>query len=131
MTGPLTPPPSSALEIQDAARGPLPAVPPQTAVPPVPQQVTTTLPVAPPSSIGTYKDAFLALSELAMNEQYTELIRLAENHDLMVCPTGMHTLTLLMIPVAFFIYQPAETSHPDRLLIIVPLVLSYLIVDNM
>ena len=76
-------------------------------------------------------DAFLALSELAMNEQYTELIRLAENHDLMVCATGMHTLTLLMIPVAFFIYQPAETSHPDRLLIIVPLVLSYLIVDNM
>jgi COP9 signalosome complex subunit 8 len=108
MTGPLTPPPSSALEIQDATRGPQPAVTPQAAAEATAPQQEEPATTAVPPPISTYKDAFIALSDLARSGQYDQLIRFAEDRDLM----------------------PADRTHPDRLLITVPLVLSYLIVDN-
>ena len=98
MTGPLTPPPSSALEIQDATRGPQAAVPPPAAAvnTAAPQQGSSTATSVPSSTISTYKDAFIALSELATSERYDQLIRFAEDRDLMVRANLLHTLSTLM-----------------------------------
>ena len=86
MTGPPTPPPSSDLEIQDAARN---TVPPEAA-PGVPQ--TTHLPAngAQPTSPTTalqqnrYRNHFQSIAALAAEEKYAQLIKFAEDIDMSV-----------------------------------------------
>ena len=95
MTGPLTPPPSSAQEIQDAARA---SVPPETQAPPAVQEPVAAesaiqaepQPAIQPTSgavlpqLSVYATVYPALSQLASNGAYDEAIRLAETYDLLV-----------------------------------------------
>lgn len=100
MTGPPTPPLSSALEIQDAARG---SVPPEAAVPAIaPEPEAQALPVAPvpqhptlPQQESRYGLVFPALSDLAANGRYEELVQTAEEIDLIV---NVFALPSLMRP---------------------------------
>ncbi len=97
MTGPLTPPPSSAIEIEDAARSSVsPAAPvavvPQPDTPPPPPPATqmtpiTAAPAAPAVQIQmqtSYKGHFPAIAQLAESGSFEELIRLTEDADLNV-----------------------------------------------
>ncbi|KAI0093902.1 hypothetical protein BDY19DRAFT_919504 [Irpex rosettiformis] len=121
MSGPPTPPPSSALELEDAARttAAIEATLPTT-VPPGPdaQEELTEQPadpaqpvVIPPPSvspINPYKQAFTAIIDLASHDRFEELAQNAESADLNVI----------------------GDNRPERLLVTVPLVLSYLILDD-
>jgi COP9 signalosome complex subunit 8 len=75
-TGPPTPPPTSATEIQDAAR---------TIVPPVPA-ASTSAPVPAPQAARQdgFTQIFPEIASLAAEKQYPRLIRLAEAHDVAV-----------------------------------------------
>ena len=104
MTGPPTPPPSSATEIEDAARTSLP--PPQA--PPdepatEPQAAPEAPPAAPPPAVEeapqdpppapavqqpiqtSYELLFPAIAALARSGSLTELVEVAERGDLNVC----------------------------------------------
>ncbi|KAI0076455.1 hypothetical protein K474DRAFT_1662981 [Panus rudis PR-1116 ss-1] len=142
MAGPPTPPPSSAQEIQDAQRAPAStdtaSEPPasqsseasQIEVDPTTEPIpASTTPAAVASSLppvaesqpqvppfrtphipeaGVYQALFPTLVDLASKRDYARLIEAAETGDLNA--DGDH--------------------HPTRLLVIVPLVLSYLTLDN-
>ncbi|KAI0723925.1 COP9 signalosome [Cerioporus squamosus] len=117
MTGPPTPPPSSATEIEDAARTTLPppqaapaAVEPATA--PVPAQTATEQPQPPITNASTQKSEyellFPSITELARSGSIRDLIEVAERGD-----------------------QSADQDrNPARLLLVAPLVLAYLVVDD-
>ncbi|KAI0372974.1 hypothetical protein BV20DRAFT_1042308 [Pilatotrama ljubarskyi] len=121
MTGPPTPPPSSAVEIEDAART---VLPPQAAEAPAtePQDAAdTTVPTQPspgevqPPIAGqakqstTYELLFPSISDLARSGSMRELIEVAERGDL----SGQFN------------------ADPSRLLLVAPLVLSYMILDEL
>ena len=135
MTGPPTPPPSSATEIEDAARTTLP--PPQAApatepvapapAPPPPEQTQPTIPnqTAPKTA---YELLFPSITELARSGSVRDLIQVAERGDLSVCIRSSrgsrhhpHWLSL----------QADSDKDQTRLLIVAPLVLAYMIVDEM
>ncbi|KAJ7481183.1 hypothetical protein B0H11DRAFT_2024585 [Mycena galericulata] len=103
-TGPPTPPPSSATEIQDATR---------TVVPPLPA-ASTSAPVAaaahppPQAREDVYTQIFPQIGSLASEKKYAELISLAESADTV-----------------------EDASQPSRLLLTAPLVLAYLATDNL
>ena len=99
MSGPLTPPPSSALEIEDAARitivpetvPPTTApelVPPPTDAPPeIPEQPVVQpapIPSPPTPLVSQYRQAFVAIIDLASREKFEELVQVAEPADLSV-----------------------------------------------
>ncbi|KAI0362458.1 hypothetical protein OH77DRAFT_1416719 [Trametes cingulata] len=124
MTGPPTPPPSSAVEIEDAARTVLP--PPAAAAPPAEPQDPTAAAApagasqAPPEGTQptatvqakqstTYELLFPSISDLARNGSLKELIEVAERADL----SGEYN------------------ADPSRLLIVAPLVLSYMILNEL
>lgn len=104
MTGPPTPPPSSAIEIQDAQREVSVPPPATTTAPPadeVPVAETATPtqadePIAieetnepeppPPTPLNTYQLLFPTLADLASKGDYQELIEVAERGDLNVNP---------------------------------------------
>ncbi|KAI0636661.1 hypothetical protein C8Q77DRAFT_1093947 [Trametes polyzona] len=121
MTGPPTPPPSSAVEIEDAARTMLP---PQ--IPDAPAPAPATEPVAPPAEqivpedtqtaqagpekqSTTYELLFPSITQLAKNGSLRELIEVAERGDL----SGEYH------------------ADPSRLLLVAPLVLAYMILDEL
>ncbi|OBZ69262.1 COP9 signalosome complex subunit 8 [Grifola frondosa] len=116
MAGPPTPPPTTATELEDAART---SVPPQVTpivaevqTPPTPSESAP--PQAPPTSAQerkktSYELLFPKLAELAVNGNFEELIQVAERGDL----TGI------------------QDTHSSRLFVIAPLVLSYLILDQL
>ncbi|KAI0672903.1 hypothetical protein C8Q78DRAFT_969737 [Trametes maxima] len=118
MTGPPTPPPSSAVEIEDAART---ILPPQVAAPTPATEPLAAEPVEPApdaeqaSSNGqakqstTYELLFPSISDLARSGSLRELIEVAERGDL---SGDYHT-------------------DPTRLYLVAPLVLAYLIVDEL
>ncbi|KAJ3541306.1 hypothetical protein NM688_g6107 [Phlebia brevispora] len=81
---------------------------PQTIQPAVPIASLVAAPVAPAQDV-QYDLAFSALYELAATGKFADLITTAEDLDL----------------------SPADKAHPNRLLIITPLVLSYLVVDDL
>ncbi|CAL1705757.1 unnamed protein product [Somion occarium] len=126
MTGPPTPPPSSALEIQDAQREA--SVPPPAAaqsettaaepadhaqneepiaVEPTVQPDST--PEVATQSLNVYQLLFPTLADLASKGSYRELVDVAERAD----------------------WNAEGDHHPSRLLIIAPLVLGYLILDDL
>ncbi|KAI0690582.1 hypothetical protein BC835DRAFT_1363884 [Cytidiella melzeri] len=120
MSGPPTPPPSSALELEDAARlAVIPeialpaAAPPANAPPQLSEQPTAQLPpaiiphVAVPVS-SPYRQAFNVMIDHATQDKFEELVQIAELADL----------------------YAMEDDHPERLLVTAPLVLSYLILDD-
>lgn len=91
MSEPLTPPPTSAIEIQDAARSSLPLVETDGAEPivtdPPTQDATAVAAVPPQAQFSTpYHFLFPSLAEYAGNSDYKELVRQAERGDLNVCP---------------------------------------------
>ncbi|KAI0780618.1 hypothetical protein BD413DRAFT_498650 [Trametes elegans] len=120
MTGPPTPPPSSAVEIEDAARTTLP--PPAAAAAPAPQAPATPAPESvavpeitesaaasqtkPPT---TYELLLPSVEDLARNGSLRELIETAERADL----------------------SGESDADVSRLLLVGPLVLAYLIVDEL
>ncbi|TFK94754.1 hypothetical protein K466DRAFT_508776 [Polyporus arcularius HHB13444] len=117
MTGPPTPPPSSATEIEDAARTTLP--PPQAApatvepaAAPVPAQPVTEQPQPPIASPATPKSSyellFPSIADLARSGSIRDLIEVAERGD----------------------QSADQDKSPARLLLVAPLVLAYLIVDE-
>jgi len=120
MSEPLTPPPSSAIEIQDAARA---SVPPETQSndaeaepivtdPPTQETADPSLAAPVPQQLHfttNYHFLFPTLAELAEKGDYQELARLAERGDL----------------------SGENDEHVSRLLITAPLVLSYLVLDNL
>ncbi|KAI0822826.1 hypothetical protein BC628DRAFT_1387842 [Trametes gibbosa] len=120
MTGPPTPPPSSAVEIEDAARTvlppqaqaeptPAPAIEPVT-VPPAPvTEDTQSAPPGLPKQSTTYELLFPSIKDLAKNGSLRELIELAERGDL----SGEYH------------------ADPSRLLLVGPLVLAYLILNEL
>lgn len=95
MTGPPTPPPSSATEIEDAARTTLP--PPQAAAPATAEPAAAPVPVQPateqrPPPItsqtaqkSSYELLFPSITELARSGSIRDLIEVAERGDLSVC----------------------------------------------
>ncbi|KAJ7172048.1 COP9 signalosome [Mycena filopes] len=126
-TGPPTPPPTSATEIQDAAR---------TVVPPIPAESssasastsapapTPTPAAAPPASTSTstasapasssvrqddFTRIFPQLGSLAAEHNFDQLIKVAEYHDV----------------------ASDSDRQPSRLFLTAPLVLAYLIKDNL
>ncbi|RPD66449.1 hypothetical protein L227DRAFT_649170 [Lentinus tigrinus ALCF2SS1-6] len=115
MTGPPTPPPSSATEIEDAARTTLPPVAPtvESAAAPVPAQPATEQQQPPITSQPTQKSAyellFPSIVELARSGSIQDLIEVAERGDL----------------------SADQDKNPARLLLVAPLVLAYLIVDEL
>ncbi|KAJ7766780.1 COP9 signalosome [Mycena metata] len=106
--GPPTPPPSSATEIQDAAR---------TVVPPIPaasssaSASTSAPPPAPASTVrqDDFTRLFPQLGSLATEHSFAQLIKVAEANDV----------------------ASDSERQPTRLLLTAPLVLAYLIQDNL
>lgn len=91
MSGPLTPPPSSAVEIQDAARSSVP--PPDTQESEAgAEPIVTDPPTQEPAATGSaplqftthYHILFPSLADVAGKGDYRELVRLAERGDLHV-----------------------------------------------
>ncbi|CDO73588.1 hypothetical protein BN946_scf185014.g58 [Trametes cinnabarina] len=119
MTGPPTPPPSSAVEIEDAARTVLP--PPAAGAPPADTVNATpaatqavTEEIQPPivsqsAQSTTYELLFRSISDMARSGSLWELVEVAERGDL----------------------SGDFQADPSRLLLIAPLVLSYLILDEL
>ncbi|KAJ7024310.1 hypothetical protein C8F04DRAFT_1132072 [Mycena alexandri] len=114
-TGPPTPPPSSATEIQDAAR---------TVVPPIPAasssaSASTSAPAPAPAPTSTaaastvrqddFTRIFPQLGSLATEHSFDQLIKVAEANDV----------------------ASDSDRQPTRLLLTAPLVLAYLIKDNL
>ncbi|KAI0748571.1 hypothetical protein C8Q80DRAFT_747722 [Daedaleopsis nitida] len=124
MTGPPTPPPSSATEIEDAARATLPPPQPVTepavaaepvaaepaaaaAAPPLPEQVAPAV-ASQTAQKTSYELLFPSITELARSGSLQDLIEVAERGDL----------------------SAENDRHQSRLYLVVPLVLVYLIVDR-
>lgn len=107
MTGPPTPPPTSQTEIEDAARISAPAQPipeiPAAAEPPTaapqPQQLeqpeqpaqqaavsepSEPIVVPPTQPVAPYQTAFASIQQSSANGNYAELIRIAEEEDMLV-----------------------------------------------
>ncbi|KAF7337961.1 CSN8-PSD8-EIF3K domain-containing protein [Mycena venus] len=99
-TGPPTPPPSSATEIQDAAR---------TIVPPVPAASTSAPAPAPQARQDNFTQIFPQIASLASEKNYLDLIKFVERNDI----------------------ASDSERQPSRLLLTAPLVLAYLIVDDL
>ncbi|KAI0345294.1 hypothetical protein BDW22DRAFT_1426966 [Trametopsis cervina] len=116
MSGPPTPPPSSALEREDASRKVVPpeqppAAPPEDTLPPQSAATAATHPPLPAqlaSASNSYRDVFTFTTILGAQDHFAELVLAAETSDL----------------------NARDDTHPERLLVIVPLVLSYLILDD-
>ena len=97
MSGPPTPPPTSAIELEDAARTSVPSHAPQTTVsePAVAAQRPPGPPAAQQPSVASqattfmsnsYRQLFPAIRDLASNERFEELAEAAELGDLTVRP---------------------------------------------
>ncbi|KAJ6531230.1 COP9 signalosome [Mycena capillaripes] len=99
-TGPPTPPPSSATEIQDAAR---------TVVPPLPAASTSAPAPAPQVRQDAFTHIFPEIASLASEKKFSALIRLAEARDV----------------------ASDSDRQPTRLLLTAPLVLAYLVIDDL
>lgn len=122
MTGPPTPPITSAIEIEDATRAAAAEAAASTEAPGATVVTGETAPAAPGEpvaaqiSIATtheqamtpYRQAFAALLEPASAGRYEEVVEVAETADLIT----------------------TQDASIERFLVITPLVLSYLIVDN-
>ncbi|EKM55327.1 uncharacterized protein PHACADRAFT_55522, partial [Phanerochaete carnosa HHB-10118-sp] len=106
MTGPPTPPITSAIEIEDAARAAAAAseAPGATVV------TGETAPATPgePQAATPYRQAFATLVELASAGSFEMLAEVAESADL----------------------TTAQDTSPERFLVVAPLILSYYILDN-
>ncbi|KAJ7085677.1 COP9 signalosome [Mycena belliarum] len=102
--GPPTPPPISETEIQDATRTVVPPLPAASTSAPVPE-------AAPPPQArqDNFTQIFPQIASLASEKNFRELIQVAELND--VASDG--------------------DRQPSRLLLIAPLVLSYLIIDDL
>lgn len=114
MTGPPTPPPSSALEIEDAVRSSIPPQVQSTADTPAAQASSSAAPVATSSKdiqLTSYQALFPKLAELALSPQpnIRELVQAAEVGDL----------------------SADVDHHPSRLLLTTPLVLAHLILGDL
>ncbi|KAL0946812.1 hypothetical protein HGRIS_012981 [Hohenbuehelia grisea] len=101
--GPPTPPPTTAVEIEDAAKADQVAVQPK-----VETSSVAALAIVPPRQ-DVYQVAFPAIVDLALRHSFKDLIQLAEGKDL----------------------NGDGDAHPTRFLISVPLVIAYLIVDDL
>ncbi|KAI6166851.1 hypothetical protein EDD17DRAFT_1541579 [Pisolithus thermaeus] len=101
--GPPTPPPTSTTEIQDQVRD---AVLDGSSDPPAERAHSPSLPVP---TMDTYQQAFPNIYELAIQRDFLALVRYSETIDL----------------------KGQNPRSPSRLLLIVPLALSYLILDNL
>ncbi|KAJ7633007.1 COP9 signalosome [Roridomyces roridus] len=107
--GPPTPPPISATEIQDATRTIVPPLPAAAAA----ASTSTSAPVAaaappPPPREDHYTLIFPEIASLASDKKFVALTSLAERNDII-----------------------SEDRSPNRLLVIAPLVLAYLIMDDL
>ena len=116
MSGPPTPPPSSALEIEDAARATVAPVQP-TAAPPDTPQAPTEQPAAIVPSVSVpptnrYIQAFTAIIDLASHARYEELSQAAELADLNVRLSPM--LAIISLDVCVF-RLTATTARKDCL----------------
>lgn len=100
--GPPTPPPTSTTEIQDQVRD---AVLDGSSDPPAERAHSPPLLVP---TMDTYQQAFPNIYELAIQRDFSEVVRYSETIDL----------------------KGQNPRSPSRLLLIVPLALSYLILDN-
>jgi COP9 signalosome complex subunit 8 len=128
--GPPTPPPSSATEIEDAARAQaqsaLPETPATPATDPEPPVVSTSdsdMPV----QVNVYHNMLPALCDLAEEGNFKGLVLKAELADLNV----KSTLSPPFFVVSRDASQADNDQHPSRLLLTTPLVLSYLILDDL
>ncbi|KAI8989739.1 hypothetical protein BD414DRAFT_485075 [Trametes punicea] len=117
MTGPPTPPPSSAVEIEDAARSmlppqaaPAPATEPSMSTASQPLLDETQPPIVSQTKQSTiYELLFPSISDLARSGSLRELTEVAERGDL----------------------SGDFDADPTRLLLVGPLVLAYLILDEL
>ncbi|KAJ8463676.1 hypothetical protein ONZ51_g10103 [Trametes cubensis] len=120
MTGPPTPPPSSAVEIEDAARTMLPPQAAAAAPATEPSESTSeaaqpaTEEIQPPTAgqtqqSTTYELLFPTISELARTGSLRELVEVAERGDL----------------------SGDFAADPTRLLLVAPLVLAYMILNEL
>jgi len=104
MTGPPTPPPTTAAEIADEARTSAPVVSESTAVPP------PAPPVQPKQGLqDTYQLLFPTLGNLAYQNDYRQIIEVAERGDI----------------------KGDSDRQLTRLLLVAPLTLAYLILDEL
>ncbi|KAI0333557.1 hypothetical protein GY45DRAFT_1319526 [Cubamyces sp. BRFM 1775] len=120
MTGPPTPPPSSAVEIEDAARTMLPpqaaaaapatesTEPASTAAQPAAEEVQPSIASQTKQST-TYELLFPTISDMARSGSLKELIEVAERGDL----------------------SGDFAADPTRLLLVAPLVLAYMILNEL
>ena len=123
MTGPPTPPPSSATEIQDATRT---SVPPQAAqaaateaaapdAQPAPEQVQAATNASSNTNKTSYQLIFPSLLILARSGTTKELIQMAERADLNVCSNtaisyGALSLIVLSISAPARVLK-SQTKH--------------------
>lgn len=133
MTGPPTPPPSSATEIQDAARTTAPppalATEPEAPAPaaPVPEQAQPAV-VSQTAQKTSYELLFPSIVDLARLGRAMDLIQVLERADLSVCTYSLHKCQ--QHPHHLF-GQADHDKDFTRLLVVAPLVLAYLIEDEM
>ena len=110
MPGPLTPPPSSATEMADEARAAAP-------VEPIP--ATTPVPPASPieskqPSLDPYQQIFPTIVNLAKQQDYIQLISVAERCDLNVCFLMTDNVMFLLIVWLGRGRSPTFASPPRR-----------------
>ncbi|GJE87131.1 COP9 signalosome complex subunit 8 [Phanerochaete sordida] len=119
MTGPPTPPITSAIEIEDAARAAAAAATPALganvvtggtapAAPGEPVAIQVAIAATPEQAASPYRQAFATLVELAVSGNFDELAEVAESADL----------------------TTKQDTSIERFLVVTPLVVSYFITDN-
>ncbi len=93
MSGPPTPPPSSALEIEDATRttiapepAPASTTTTTTDAPPTEQTIAhpPPVPTIPIAAASPYRDAFAVVADLVSHGKFEEVVQVAETADLNV-----------------------------------------------
>ncbi|KAJ7685587.1 hypothetical protein DFH06DRAFT_1158916 [Mycena polygramma] len=112
IAGPPTPPPTSATEIQDATRTivpPLPAASTSTSTPAAPASAPAQAPPAAQTRQDDFSRIFPQIASLASEKKFSQLARFAEENDI----------------------ASDSERQTTRLLLTAPLVLAYLVLDDL
>jgi COP9 signalosome complex subunit 8 len=125
MTGPPTPPPTTATEMADEARTSAAVVNEPSAV--VPPPASPSQPKQVPQD--TYQLLFPTLGNLAYHNDYKQLIDVAERNDLKVRYKYWRSRDIIVSHK--LVLQGDSDRQFTRLLLVAPLTLAYLILDDL
>ena len=145
---PPTPPPTSSIEIEDqakaeaAAAAAAAAASSEMSTDPAPPAAPAPVPGPSASSSSSskskaperapddtvFRSAFAGISATVAQGQYADVVALAERADLVVSAEGDLCLDNRLLTICL---PQGDSNSPARLLVIAPMVLAYLIVDDL